>query len=190
MASLVSRMNGVCQPRTLTDRRNDITTIKSQPSPVGLSPADLVGEKPAAVNLVVESGNEVRLVRFAVASLPRPQWLTPTILRAGRLLSLPHDWDRQGAPPIDSNTIQLAMGTLSLIMNPNSSLPEWTPTQQSGVQLDWHESGADLEIAFEPSKSEGYVVFNDRNNSAEAWDGPVGQHLAALRELLRKRLIS
>jgi len=82
------------------------------------------------------------------------------------------------------------MDILSVIMSHNSSLPQWTPTQQSGVQLDWHENGVDLEIAFEPGKGEGYAVFSDREHPDGEWDGPLGEHIAALRELLRERLAS
>ena len=188
MASMA--LGGVWHPRTLTDRRNDITTIKSQASAAGLTPDDIIHEKPGTINLEIESGDDVRLVRFAVPSVPGPQWLSPTILRAGRLLLLPHDWDRQGAPPIDSAAIQSAMDALTLIMSRNSSLPQWTPTQQSGVQLDWHENGVDLEIAFAPGESDGYAVVSDRNHPGGEWDGPLGEHIAALRELLRERLAS
>jgi hypothetical protein len=186
MASLA--LDGVY--RTLTDRRNDITTIKSQPSPAGLTPSDIASEKPGTIALIVESGAEVRLVRFVVPSVPGPQWLTPTILRAGKLLSLPHDWDLQGARPIDSTSIQIALDALTLVMNDNSSLPQWTPTQRSGVQLDWHENGVDLEIAFEPGESEGFAVCSDRNQPDGNWDGPLGEHLAVLRRLLQERLTS
>jgi hypothetical protein len=188
MASLAQR--GVWPPRTLTDRRNDITTIKWQPSPAGLTPADIASEKPGTIVLVVESGAEMRLVRFAVPSMPGPRWLTPTILRAGRLLSLPHNWDLQGAPPIDSTSIQTALDALALFMIETSSLPQWTPTQRSGVQLDWHENGVDLEIAFDPGESDGYAVCSDRNQPSGSWDGPLSKHLAALRMLIQERLTS
>jgi hypothetical protein len=82
------------------------------------------------------------------------------------------------------------MDALTAIMSHNSSLPQWTPTQQSGVQLDWHENGVDLEIAFAPGQNEGYAVFNDRTHPDGEWDGPLGEHIAALRELLRGRLAS
>lgn len=188
MASLALR--NVWHPRTLTDRWNDIATIKSLASPIGLTPNDIVDEKPEAIDLVVESGNEVRSVRFSVPGMSGRPWLSPTVLRAGRLLSLPYDWDRQGAPPVGCTIIQTAMNALSQIMSHNSSLPQWTPTQQSGVQLDWHENGVDLEIAFEPGASEGYAVFSDRNQPDADWDGPLGDHMVALHELLRERLAS
>jgi hypothetical protein len=188
MASLT--WGGVWQPRTLTDRRNDITTIKSQPSPAGLTLPEVARETPGTIDLVVESGDEVRRVRFVVPSAPGPQWLRPTILRAGKLLALPHDWDRQGAQPIDSTAVQAAIAALSLFMSHNSSLPQWTPTERSGVQLDWHENGVDLEIAFEAGESAGYAVFSDHNHTEVEWDGPVGEHLGELRNLFRGRLAS
>lgn len=188
MASMA--LGGIWHPRTLTDRLNDITTIKPQATPVGLTPHDVRCEKPGTINLVVESGEGVGVARFVVPSVPGPQWLSPTILRVGRLLLLPHDWDRQGAPPIDWTTIQTAIDALSVIMSPNSSLPQWTPTQQSGVQLEWHENGVDLEIAFDPGKSEGYAVFSDRQDPGGDWDGPLGERIVALRKLLQERLTS
>jgi hypothetical protein len=188
MASLALR--NLWRPRTLTDRRNDIATITFPASPVGLTPNEIVDQKPETINLIVEFGNEVRLVRFSVPGMSGRPWLSPTVLRAGRLLSLPYDWDREGAPPVDWTTIQTAMNALSQIMSHNSSLAQWTPTQQSGVQLDWHENGVDLEIAFEPGESEGYAVFSDRNQPDADWDGPLGDHMVALHELLRERLAS
>jgi len=177
MASLV--LGNIWRPRTLTDRRNDITTIKPLPSPAGLTPSEVA---------TVDSGEEWR--GLVVPSLPGPRWLKPTILRAEKLLSLPYNWDRQGAPPIDSSAIQAAIDALNLFMSNDSSAPQWTPTQRSGVQLDWHENGVDLEIAFEPDDLSGYAVFSDHNHPGLDWDGPLGEHMDALERLLRERLVS
>jgi hypothetical protein len=82
------------------------------------------------------------------------------------------------------------MASLSSIMSSNSSVPEWTPTQRSGVQLDWHENGVDMEIAFEPGGIDGQVVYNDQRQPDSEWEGPLGEHLSDLRMLLRERLVS
>jgi hypothetical protein len=188
MASLA--LGSIWRPRTLTDRRNDITTVKPQPNAAGLTPSEVATETPGAIQLYVESGEESRGARFVVPNLPGPRWLNPTILRVGKLLSLPYNWDRQGAPPIDSSAIQTAMDALNLFMSIDSAAPQWTPTQKSGVQLDWHQNGIDLEIAFEPGDSAGYVVFNDRNQPGLEWDGPLGEHVNLLARLFRERLVS
>ena len=188
MASLA--LSGVWQPRTLTDRRKDITTIKSQPNSAGLTVADTVGDNAGTIGLIVECGKEVRYVRFAVPTLSGRPWLLPTISRAARLLALPPDWDMQGAVPIDAISIQTAIDALILIMSHDSSLPQWTPTHRSGVQLDWHENGIDLEIAFEPDETGGYAVLGDRRHPEVDWSGPLGEHLEPLRRLFQERLVS
>lgn len=175
------------RPTTLTDSRNDITTIKSQSTPVGLTPGDIISHRPGTIELIVDSGNESRRVKFLVPSWPGPEWLRPTVLRAGKLLSLPYDWNREGGLPVESIAIQAAIDAMSLVMSSNSSLPQLTPTERSGVQLDWHENGVDLEIAFDPGEAEGQAVFNDLESS-NVWAGPVGKHLSDLRKLLQERL--
>ena len=75
-------------------------------------------------------------------------------------------------------------------MNDDAAIPQWTPTQLSGVQLDWHKRGVDLELSFEPGEVDGYAVFSDLANSGNDWDGPIHNHLEELRLLFRERLIS
>lgn len=175
-------------PRTLTDGMNDITTVKSQPSSAGLTPRDVVNQEYATIELNVESGFRSRRIRLRVPSAS-PAWLKPTITRAGNLLSLPSNWDRFGAPPIEPTAIQNAIDALGLFMTDRSSLPQWTPTRNGGVQLDWHEHGIDLEIAFERDRPEGYAVFADHENPAGEWDGSVSQQLQRMRALFSERLI-
>jgi hypothetical protein len=165
------------RPRTLTDGMSDITTVKSQPSAAGLAPRDVVSQEWTTIQLKVESGSR------------RVSWLNPTVARASKLLSLPVNWDRLGAPPIDPTAIQHAIDTLSLFMADHSSLPQWTPTRTGGVQLDWHERGIDLEIAFERDEPGGYAVFADHENPGDDWDGPVNQQLARMQALFSERLI-
>ena len=141
------------------------------------------------IYLSVQSGDEDKVVGFTVPSLPGPSWLIPSIERAGQLLLLRHDWDQQIAPPIDSTLIRVAINRLDLFMSNFSPLPQSTPTQRSGVQLDWHEEGIDLEITLDPGDREGYVVFSDQQR-ALAWDGPLGVCLTALREVFAQRLSS
>ena len=129
-----------------------------------------------------------RGIRFTVPVAPVPSWLPRAAERAGNLLLLPFDWDRLGAPPVEPMTIQTALDALCLFMDQNSSLPAWTPTREGGVQLDWHENGIDLEIEFQPSSSDGFAVFVDREGQISEWDGPVTSNLDLLRRVFSERL--
>jgi hypothetical protein len=175
-------------PRTLTDGLNDITTVKSQPSAAGLTPRDVINQEYAIMELNVESGFRSRRMRLRVPAAG-PAWLKPTITRAANLLALPTNWDKFGAPRIEPTAIQNAIDTLSLFMADRSSLPQWTPTRNGGVQLDWHERGIDLEIAFERDRPDGYAVFSDLENPDDDWDGSVNQQLQRMRVLFSERLI-
>src|SRR5712692_6050436 len=142
--------------RTLTDRRNDITTIRSEPEIIGLTSRDVIHPKPGVIKLqITESGQVTRQIQFTVPHTPLPTWLKRDIECGGKLLLLPLGWNRQAAPPIDPGTIQSALDTLCLFMTESTAAPQWTPTQEGGVQLDWHERGIDLEIEFTPAYAEG-----------------------------------
>ena len=175
-------------PHTLTDSRNDITTVESQPTGAGLSPRELVNTESREIEVIVRSGFKKRRMILTIPA-PRPAWLDPTLDRAASLLLLPFNWDRAGAPPVEPSAIQHALDALSLFMADRSSLPHWTPTVTGGVQLDWHERGIDLEIAFEPNDSEGCAVFSDHGNPSADWDGPVGPNLTRLRKLFSELLV-
>jgi hypothetical protein len=74
-------------------------------------------------------------------------------------------------------------------MDNQSALPQWTPGRDGGVQLDWHESGIDLEIEFSPTTVGGYVVFSDLEGRAPDSTGSVESNLEQLRKLFRERLL-
>jgi hypothetical protein len=176
-------------PRNLTDRRNDVTTIEIQQSAASLTPKEEVRKKPGIVALEVLAGAVKHRVEFSVPDSPTPAWLLPTIKCGGYLLALPAGWDQQGAPTIDSAYIQVALDSLYTFMSDRSSIPQWTPTQDGGVQLDWHENGIDLEIAFGPSSIDGYVVFADLEGRGPNWSGSVTDRLALLQQVFSQALI-
>ena len=175
------------RPRTLTDRRNDISTVDLHSTPAGFAPTEIHTRKPGLVELIAQTGNTIRRLDLRVESLPPPLWLEPTLKNCGHLLLLPSGWDGENAPTVEGVAIQSAFDALSLFMTETSSTPQWTPTQNGGVQLDWHENGVDLEIAFDTTDAEGNLVFCDHRDGAN-WDGPVSQHLQGLRSLFAERL--
>lgn len=177
-------------PRTLTDRRHEITTTdRHRPNIACLSSRELVHQDPDTIHLTVtEGGQAVRSIKFTVATTPTPKWLLAAVQRSGALLVLPYDWDRQGAPPVEATAIQSALDALCLLMEQDSSLPAWTPTRDGGVQLDWHENGIDLEIEFGPNSADGYVAFFDQAEQLPEWDGTVNSNLDMLQRVFRERL--
>jgi hypothetical protein len=183
-------MAPICSPETLTDRRRDITTDKAYEDASALAAPEVMAEESGRVTLVAHAGNVIKTMDLYVSNaLATWPWLEPALKRAGPLLLLPTGWNGDGAPMIDRASIRAAVAALAQFMKAGSSIPQWTPTNKGGVQLDWHERGMDLEIAFEPDDLAGYAVFEDRQRNLPAWDGPVDVHLMQLRAIFERLLV-
>lgn len=128
--------------------------------------------------------------KFTIPGDLRATWLNESISEAVRLLSFPENWDLQGARRIDRGAIQRAIDWLTESMSENSSVPQWTPTNLSGVQLDWHENGIDLELSFEPGEESGYAVLVDHANPERDFAGDASELAEQLRLVLSHRLTS
>jgi hypothetical protein len=175
-------------PRTLSERRNDISTVETTGSLSELAP-ETFRNATVIITVVVDSRTR-RGMTLSVPRFPVPRWFIPSLKACGPLLLLPLDWDRAGAPRIHVLAIQSAMDALWSFLEDRSSLPQWTPTPSGGVQLDWHEKGIDLEIEFPPDAAEGCVVFSDNRDREADWDGPVSVHLDQLQSIFKNRLVS
>lgn len=181
MASLAPLAN-------LTDCRNDISTIDLLVGSAELSKPDVANSGPEIISVEVRSGRSVRRMDLQIETTPVPTWVYPTLEASARLLLLPFNWDGEGAPPIQASAITSAFQALSRFMAESSSIPQWTPTRIGGVQLDWHENGIDLEMAFDPNGFNDYAVFADQTDPAADWDGEVSSNLARLSNIFRDRL--
>jgi hypothetical protein len=175
--------------QNLTERRNDISTLESPANSSELAP-EILSKEPGMIEVVAAAGGIRRRMQLRVPYVPVPAWLFPTLKRCAPLLLLPFDWNRNGAPPVESSAIQGAIDALWSFMAEGSSIPQWTPTRTGGVQLDWHEKGIDLEIEFAPDATEAHAVFDDNEGRSSDWDGSVVAHLEQLRTLFNERLLN
>jgi len=174
--------------RTLTDRRNDISTVDSPGNPSQLAPK-ILSTEPGLIEVAVEAGGITGRMEFRVPHVPVPGWLIPTLRRSAPLLLLPSNWNCQGAPAVERTAIQAAVDALWSFMSDQSSIPQWTPTRTGGVQLDWHENGIDLEIEFTPEGTNATAVFEDNQGIISDWDGTVAEHIEDLRAIFSERLL-
>ncbi len=174
--------------RTLTERRNDISTLESPGNSSELAP-EILSHEPGLIIVAAATGGIRRRMELRVPHVPVPKWLIPALERCAPLLLLPFDWNRGGAPPVELTAIQAAIDALWSFMGDRSSIPQWTPTRTGGVQLDWHENGVDLEIEFPPGAAGACAVFEDNEKRSPDWDGPIMAHLDELRTLFEERLL-
>ena len=81
----------------------------------------------------------------------RSTWLSPTIERLNGLLRLPDNWDRDGASRVNPRAAVAALELLGAAARPDTPAPSIVPTDEGGVQLEWHLRGMDLEVEVAPS---------------------------------------
>ena len=186
---MIAVAQAILAPVTLTDRRNEITTVKARATVSELAPRDVMTRKPMVFEFAIASGTDIRLIRLSLFSSLEQAWLKPTVVRASRLLALQPNWDREGAPQIKPTALQNAINVLSSFMRSESALPQWTPTRDGGVQLDWHERGIHLEISFLPEGPGGDVACHDERGEIPDFDGTIDETMDQLRQLFTERLI-
>jgi hypothetical protein len=85
------------------------------------------------------------------AKSPNPQWVPDLAETFSSLLSLAANWNGYGAPAISTDVARAALG-LAFQINVSPDLaPTIIPTQDGGIQFEWHTGGVDLEVELLPN---------------------------------------
>jgi hypothetical protein len=148
-----------------------------------------VPKQAGVITVVGTVGNVTRTIELAVNDANSiPKWLEPTLAGAIQLLFLGPNWDLEGGLPIDRASISAALQSLSELMDLGSSIPQWLPTSEGGVQLEWHEANVDLEIEFSAQGKNAHVVFGDLQDNHLDWEGPLAENIERLKSLFQARL--
>ena len=82
----------------------------------------------------------------AVFSLPSEE-----IEKLNSLLDLDENWDSYGAHRVNVEAVFATIQVLASVLQEDTPLPTFVPTPSGNVQLEWHESGIDLEVEVHPS---------------------------------------
>lgn len=89
---------------------------------------------------------------------PRPQrWVNQVVGRLEHLVNLAAGWNGYGSPSIDPDVARAALKVLVSLDRGEDLLPSIVPTQQGGLQLEWHYGDVDLELEI------------NRDGSVELW---------------------
>lgn len=105
---------------------------------------------------------EVASFGGTLASWSQPNWQIETEARLKQLLSLPRSWDGYGSEPVSQAVAQFALDALSSAAPRHAPSPAIVPISGGGLQIEWHEGGADIELHIpRPYQAELYVAFLD-----------------------------
>ena len=117
---------------------------------------------------------------------PQPEWLMPALQGFANLVTLPANWDREGASRIDGATINRALAATDQLLDVDSPAPSVVPLSSGGLQIEWHRRRRDLEIEFTPTGKSEFYFFDEE--TAEEHEGPVGSNFVNLRGYLPRIL--
>jgi hypothetical protein len=77
-----------------------------------------------------------------------------------RLASLPNDWDRYGAPPIDPAIIVAAVKVVRSLPDHIAYRPRVVPMSPGNLQFEWHHGTKVLELEFETPETIRFLQWD------------------------------
>ena len=127
----------------------------------------------------------VKITRLTGCGSPQPElpeWFSAVVSRLLPLLSLPPNWNSEGAEAVRGDAIlPMVFYVLNQVMKQSTPAPMIVPTAQGGVQLEWHEQSIDVEIEVEPS---GEIHVSVEDPQAGEWEEPFAESVARLTQTI------
>jgi hypothetical protein len=114
----------------------------------------------------------------------RLEWADEIATRLVAFLDLEPNWDSFGAVPPRWEAVEAAYELLMLISDPTTPTPQVVPTTTGGVQLEWHQSGIDLEV--EVNSAFRFSVLYENSSTGELREEELVADLTPLRAWVRR----
>ncbi len=111
----------------------------------------------------------------AAAHCRLPSWFPEAASRLNEIVELPENWNSYGAAKIRKEAASNAMRLIRWPMIVKVAFPAIVPVPTGNIQLEWHESGIDLEIEVTP---DGFfsISCEDATGRTEAHDDEHPRH--------------
>jgi hypothetical protein len=134
------------------------------------------------------SASPTSLVDFSFFAklVQEPRWRARVEARFKEIRRLRYGWDGYAAAPIGLSGIGFARSVLESTMATHTPAPSIVPTHGGGLQLEWHEGGADIELMiYRPFEAELSAAFADGRPTIEELAlstdfGPLAQALRGI----------
>lgn len=102
------------------------------------------------------------------------------------LSELQEDWDTYGGKRIDPSILTAARDLTAELVGAGHPQPHVVPTTTGGVQLEWHQDGADLELKFTSSDSVEGSWEKGEDTGDRSFDFSVANGPAGVKSLVRR----
>ena len=113
----------------------------------------------------------------------RSGWLPDTLRKFVQLLDLPPNWDGYSARAVDPAILERALRVLLDVVPPGAPVPYIVPSPAGGIQVEWHERHADVELEFKVDGTASFFMEADEHEVDES--APIEQIGKLARRSLR-----
>jgi len=144
------------------------------------APTQSVTEPGIAQTVTLDPKNTEGLVTF-FPSVNAP-WFAPAFKELMDNAALKPNWDSYGGKPTSLRSVGIAGAFLAAYLPADAPGPAITPLSDGGVQLEWHQEHADVEVSF-PFNKPPTIYSLDYRTGAET-EEPLTDYERA-REILR-----
>ncbi|HDL01299.1 MAG TPA: hypothetical protein ENH23_03600 [candidate division Zixibacteria bacterium] len=155
---------------------NLATKFEALDVPYGLTDAEVVG-LPSTVTHEETDYNDhnwavsyqipkvTKTIKVTIDNIPSSiEWFDKIVDRINHLLNLPKDWDSYGAKKIIPEVAISLMRSIAKFPQKHIPDPTIVPSNDGGLQIEWHQNDLDIEIDFQPN---GRQVLYFENSSQE-----------------------
>lgn len=94
-------------------------------------------------------------------------WFSKAAESVNALLSLPRGWDSYGARSPSEQAARKAIDILTDLVGEGARMPAIVPTSKGGIQLEWHNSGLDVEIEIDAAGA--VTAYVESDGFSNAW---------------------
>jgi hypothetical protein len=104
--------------------------------------------------------NQLRIEVFE-SSPGDASWYSKAAESVNALLALRRGWDSYGALPTSEHVARKAIDILIDLVGEGARMPAIVPASNGGIQLEWHNSGRDVEIEIDATGAVTAYVEGD-----------------------------
>jgi hypothetical protein len=122
--------------------------------------------------------------RYVDNGEPLPKWVPSVLSGVANLLTLPENWDGEGAAIIDRRVIKRALSAIEQLLPHHAPPPSIVPTSNAGLQIEWHLNSCDLEVEFVPNGTTDFYFFDSA--TGEEKEGLLTSTFTPLTKYLRR----
>lgn len=135
----------------------------------------LTAEEPLRFELKFYNGDSFAVKMYGCGREPTSFWRVMDAVK--RLAELPPSWDSYGAKPLSASSVRRIFGFLPALLVEDIPEPAVVPTNDGGLQFEWHHNGVDLEVKVPPVGPISHLFADTTAGTEQEFEGAFDRQL-------------